>query len=185
MKYSHKIEEIENGELKLISNEAGTIDSIIITKEMIPWIINTLWGACFEDYNSEKTKWREKINDCTVLIGTDFFVERTPYSYIEVYIYWGSNNPKNSAPIIIPYNRQFKELTMSEFIEPFLCDFEKYLTKEEQEKLLKPWSINQTREQVVEKWQKTHTSDPNEIKINFVGEIDPKDYFGADAKKLE
>ena len=42
---------------------------------------------------------------------------------------------------------------------------------------------NQTREQVVEKWQKTHTSDPNEIKINFVGEIDPKDYFGADAKK--
>lgn len=167
MKYSHKIEEIENGELKLISNEAGTIDSIIITKEMIPWIINTLRGACFEDYNSEKTKWREKINDCTVLIGTDFFVERTPYSYIEVYIYWGSNNPKNSAPIIIPYNRQFKELTMSEFIEPFLCDLEKYLTKEEQEKLLKPWSINQTREQVVEKWQKTHTSDPNEIKINF------------------
>ena len=43
--------------------------------------------------------------------------------------------------------RQFKELTMSEFIEPFLCDLEKYLSKEEQGKLLTPWTINQTREQ--------------------------------------
>ena len=67
---------------------------------------------------------------------------------------------------------------MSEFIEPFLCDLEKYLSKEEREKLLNPCTINQTRVQVVEKWQKTHTSDPNEVKIKFVGEIDPKEYFG-------
>ena len=67
---------------------------------------------------------------------------------------------------------------MSQFIESFLCDLEKYLSKEEREKLLKPWSINQTREQVVEKWQKTHTSNPNEVKIKFVGEITPKEFFG-------
>ena len=54
MKYSHKIEELKNDELKLVSDEAGTIDSVIITKEMIPWIINTLRGASFEDYNDEK-----------------------------------------------------------------------------------------------------------------------------------
>ena len=39
MKYSHKIEELKNDELKLVSDEAGTIDSVIITKEMILWII--------------------------------------------------------------------------------------------------------------------------------------------------
>ena len=66
---------------------------------------------------------------------------------------------------------------MSEFIEPFLCDLEKYLSKEEQGKLLKPWTINQTRAQVVEKWQKTHTSNPNELRIKFVGEITPKKFF--------
>ena len=42
MKYSHIIEELKNDELKLVSDEAGTIDSVIITKEMIPWIINVL-----------------------------------------------------------------------------------------------------------------------------------------------
>ena len=177
MKYSHKIEELKNDELKLVSDEAGTIDSVIITKEMIPWIINTLRGASFEDYNDEKGDWRKQFADCTVLIGKDYFVESTPYSYIEIYTYWGKNNPKNSAPIIIPYTRQFKELTMSEFIEPFLLDLEKYLSKEEREKLLKPWSINQTRDQVVEKWQKTHTSNPNEVKIKFVGEITSKKFF--------
>ena len=35
----------------------------------------------------------------------------------------------------------------------------------------------QTREQVVEKWQKTHTSNPNEVKIKFVGEITSKKFF--------
>ena len=176
MKYSHKIEELKNDELKLVSDEAGTIDSVIITKEMIPWIINTLRGASFEDYNDEKGDWRKQFADCTVLIGKDYFVESTPYSYITIFPYWGEN-PKTTAHIIIPYTRQFKELTMSEFIEPFLCDLEKYLSKEEREKLLNPWTINQTREQVVEKWQKTHTSNPNEVKIKFVGEINPKEFF--------
>ena len=177
MKYSHKIEELKNDELKLVSDEAGTIDSVIITKEMIPWIINTLRGASFEDYNNENFKIQKEFDKTVIMLNTDFFVERTPYSYIEIYTYWGKNNPKNSAPIIIPYTRQFKELTMSEFIEPFLCDLEKYLSKEEQGKLLKPWTINQTRTQVVEKWQKTHTSDSNEVKIKFVGEITPKKFF--------
>ena len=81
MKYSHKIEELKNDELKLVSDEAGTIDSVIITKEMIPWIINTLRGASFEDYNDEKGDWgdwRKQFADCTVLIGKDYFVKSTP-----------------------------------------------------------------------------------------------------------
>ena len=124
MKYSHKIEELKNGEFRISESR---LHSIIITKEMIPWIINTLRGASFEDYNNEKGDWRKQFADCTVLIGKDYFVESTPYSYITIFPYWGEN-PKTTAHIIIPYTRQFKELTMSEFIEPFLCDLEKYLS---------------------------------------------------------
>ena len=134
MKYSHKNEELKNGEFRISESR---LHSIIITKEMIPWIINTLRGASFEDYNNENFKIQKEFDKTVIMLNTDFFVERTPYSYIEIYTYWGKNNPKNSAPIIIPYTRQFKELTMSEFIEPFLCDLEKYLSKEGENTLSK------------------------------------------------
>lgn len=75
MKYSHKIEELKNGEFRISESR---LHSIIITKEMIHWIINTLRGASFEDYNDEKGDWRKQFADCTVLIGKDYFVESTP-----------------------------------------------------------------------------------------------------------
>ena len=96
MKYSHKIEELKNDGLKLVSDEAGTIDSVIITKEMIPWIINTLRGASFEDYNNEKGDWRKQFADCTVLIGKDYFVESTPSKRTWRCRSWESDNIFNN-----------------------------------------------------------------------------------------
>ena len=91
MKYSHKIEELKNGEFRL---SASRLHSIIITKEMIPWIINTLRGASFEDYYNENFKIKKEFDKTVIMLNADFFVERTPYSYIEIYTYWGKNNPK-------------------------------------------------------------------------------------------
>ena len=69
---------------------------------------------------------------------------------------------------------------MSEFIEPFLVALSQFLTEEERGKLPPPWSEREEEEKKKgkRKRKKDDQSDDERISVRFVGEIDPRDYFG-------
>ena len=69
-------------------------------------------------------------------------------------------------------------MLMSEFIEPFLVALSQFLTEEERNKLPPPWSERKEEKQGKKKRKKDDQSDDGRISVRFVGEIDPRDYFG-------
>ena len=77
---------------------------------------------------------------------------------------------KTTPGIEIPYLSWNKAKLMSEFIEPFLVDLSKFLSEEERKKLPEPWPVNEKTE--------NNESDNTKISLKFVGEINPKEYFG-------
>ena len=112
----------------------------------------------YEDYNTWEKTVGINYEDCELAIIMCLF-ERE-HSYIDIFPIW-KDEERITPPIEIPYLSWNKSLLMSEFIEPFLVALSQFLTEEERGKLPPPYQ-----------------SDDGRISVRFVGEIDPRDYFG-------
>ena len=176
MDFSFGIKELNKNEIKLsVSKFSG---SIILRKEMCLWIINTLRNASLDDYYTEDKKWENKkfnISLKRLLIKTSYFVRSTPYSHIQIYPCW-IDEKKRSAPVTIPYNKAVPEILMSEFIEPVLTEFEKYVPEADKEKIAKSWNVNIKIEEYRKRLQEENKN-PGQLNFNYVGEIRPDELF--------
>ena len=116
------------------------------------------------DYNSGGKEIVKEYEDCELAIIMCLL--EGEYSFIKIFPFW--KDEERIAPSIkIPYLSWNKRLLMSEFIEPFLVALSQFLTEEEREK-----------KKGKRKRKKDDQSDDGRISVRFVGEIDPRDYFG-------
>ena len=180
--FEFNFEELDNNELRINGRRADFLSfrqwrSIIIKKEWISWIITTLRNLTYEDYNTWEKTVGINYEDCELAIIMCLF-ERE-HSYIDIFPIW-KDEERITPPIEIPYLSWNKSLLMSEFIEPFLVALSQFLTKEERGKLPPPWSEKEEEEKKKgkRKRKKDDQSDDGRISVRFVGEIDPRDYFG-------
>ena len=180
--FEFNFEELGNNELRINSRRADFLSfrqwrSIIIKKEWISWIITTLRNLTYEDYNTWQKSIKNDYGDCKLLILVYLF--EGEYSYVKILPYW-QDKKRTILAIKIPYLSWNKSLLMSEFIEPFLVALSQFLTEEERGKLPPPWSEREEEEKKKgkRKRKKDDQSDDGRISVRFVGEIDPRDYFG-------
>lgn len=145
----------------------GVWDSIIINKSWISWIITTLRTATVSDYETWGKNIVNEYIDCDLALM--MHPAETRHSYVGIFPIW-KDEKKRTPAIEIPYLSWNKTKLMSEFIEPFLVDLSKFLSEEERKKLPEPWSVNEKID--------NKESDNTKISLKFVGEIDPKEYFG-------
>ena len=167
--FEFNFEELDNNELRINGRRTDSYgvamwDSIIIKKEWIFWIITTLRNLTYEDYNTWQRRIINDYEDCRLIIR--IFLRENDYSFIKINPFWKDKNRITPA-IEIPYLSWNKRLLMSEFIEPFLVALSQFLTEEEEEK-----------KKGKRKRKKDDQSDDGRISVRFVGEIDPRDYFG-------
>lgn len=170
--FEYNFEELENDELKINGKRidsfgGGVWDSIIINKSWISWIITTLRTATVSDYETWKKFIKNKYKNCELMLIMN--PRETDYSYLKILPFW-SEEKKTTPGIEIPYLSWNKTKLMSEFIEPFLEDLSKFLSDEERKKLPEPWPVNEKID--------NKESDNTKISLKFVGEINPKEYFG-------
>ena len=154
-------EELDNNELRINGRRTDSYgvamwDSIIIKKEWISWIITTLRNLTYEDYNTWQRRIINDYEDCRLIIR--IFLRENDYSFIKINPFWKDKNRITPA-IEIPYLSWNKRLLMSEFID--------WSEREEEEK-----------KKGKRKRKKDDQSDDGRISVRFVGEIDPRDYFG-------
>ena len=178
--FEYNFEELDNNELRINGRRTDSYgvamwDSIIIKKEWISWIITTLRNLTYEDYNTWQRRIINDYEDCRLIIR--IFLRENDYSFIKINPFWKDKNRITPA-IKIPYLSWNKGLLMSEFIEPFLVALSQFLTEEERGKLPPPWSEREEEEKGKRKRKKDDQSDDGRISVRFVGEIDPRDYFG-------
>ena len=177
--FEYNFEELDNNELRINgkSSYADEWDTIIIKKEWITWIITTLRNLTYEDYNTWQRRIRNDYEDCRLIIR--IFLRENDYSFIKIFPFW-KDEERITPAIEIPYLSWNKRLLMSEFIEPFLVALSQFLTEEERGKLPPPWSEKEEEEKKKgkRKRKKDDQSDDGRISVRFVGEIDPRDYFG-------
>ena len=180
--FEFNFEELDNNELRINGRRTDFFSvkqwkSIIIKKEWISWIITTLRNLTYEDYNTWQRRIRNDYEDCKLLILVYLF--EGEYSYVKILPYW-QDKKRTILAIKIPYLSWNKGLLMSEFIEPFLVALSQFLTEEERGKLPPPWSEREEEEKKKgkRKRKKDDQSDDGRISVRFVGEIDPRDYFG-------
>ena len=160
--FEFNFEELDNNELRINgkSSYADEWDTIIIKKEWITWIITTLRNLTWMDYNSGGKEIVKEYDDCELAIIMCLL--EGEYSFIKIFPVW-KDEERITPSIKIPYLSWNKRLLMSEFIEPFLVALSQFLTEEEKGK---------------RKRKKDDQSDDGRISVRFVGEIDPRDYFG-------
>lgn len=170
--FEYSFEELPNDELKI--NGRKTTDmgmslwtQIIIKKSWISWIITTLRTASIDDYETWGKNIVNDYMDCELALM--MHPAETRYSYVGIFPIW-KDEKKITPAIEIPYLSWNKTKLMAEFIEPFLVDLSKFLSEEERNSLPQPWSENGKNE--------LPESDDGKISLKFVGEIDPKEYFG-------
>ena len=180
--FEFNFEELDNDELRINGRRTDSYgvamwDSIIIKKEWIFWIITTLRNLTYKDYNTWQRRIINDYEDCRLIIR--IFLRENDYSFIKINPFWKDKNRITPA-IEIPYLSWNKRLLMSEFIEPFLVALSQFLTEEERGKLPPPWSEREEEEKKKgkRKRKKDDQSDDGRISVRFVGEIDPRDYFG-------
>ena len=177
--FEFNFEELGNNELRINgkSSYADEWDTIIIKKEWITWIKTTLRNLTWLDYNSGGKEIVKEYEDCELAII--MFLLEGEYSFIKIFPVWKVEERITPA-IEIPYLSWNKGLLMSEFIEPFLVALSQFLTEEERGKLPPPWSEREEEEKKKgkRKRKKDDQSDDGRISVRFVGEIDPRDYFG-------
>ena len=177
--FEFNFEELDNNELRINGKSSYTDewDTIIIKKEWIAWIITTLRNLTYEDYNTWQKGIENDYEDCELLILVYLF--EGEYSYIKILPSW-KDEERITPAIKIPYLSWNKSLLMSEFIEPFLVALSQFLTEEERGKLPPPWSEKEEEEKKKgkRKRKKDDQSDDGRISVRFIGEIDPRDYFG-------
>jgi len=167
--FTHRIEEINEDELK-IYGDYYVKTGIIIKKDWIQWLINGIRKWRPEDFiNPDKYEILEEDN-AQLMFYTD--VNERNFSKFTISPTW-KDELKNSFSLTIPYPAPNKHLIMM-YIEPLLCDLEKYLPEEERKNLAKPWSCNMT----FEEWEEHEKSDKTNSRIQLKEEINPKDYFG-------
>ena len=180
--FEFNFEELDNNELRINGRRTDSYgvamwDSIIIKKEWISWIITTLRNLTWLDYNSGEKEIVKEYEDCELAII--MFLLEGEYSFIKIFPVW-KDEERITPAIKIPYLSWNKRLLMSEFIEPFLVALSQFLTEEERGKLPPPWSEREEEEKKKgkRKRKKDDQSDDGRISVRFVGEIDPRDYFG-------
>ena len=177
--FEYNFEELDNNELRINgkSSYADEWDTIIIKKEWIAWIITTLRNLTWMDYNSGGKEIVKEYEDCELAIIMCLL--EGEYSFIKIFPVW-KDEERITPSIKIPYLSWNKGLLMSEFIEPFLVALSQFLTEEERGKLPPPWSEKEEEEKKKgkRKRKKDDRSDDGRISVRFVGEIDPRDYFG-------
>ena len=177
--FEFNFEELDNNELRINgkSSYSDRWDSIIIKKEWIAWIITTLRNLTYEDYNTWEKTVGINYEDCRLVILINLLEKE--YSFIKIFPVW-KDEERITPSIKIPYLSWNKRLLMSEFIEPFLVALSQFLTEEERGKLPPPWSEKEEEEKKKgkRKRKKDDQSDDGRISVRFVGEIDPRDYFG-------
>ena len=180
--FEFNFEELDNNELRINGRRTDFFSvkqwkSIIIKKEWISWIITTLRNFTIDDYNTWLKTIGNDYEDCRLAILIK--IRERDYSHIDIFPIWKDKNRITSA-IEIPYLSWNKRLLMSEFIEPFLVALSQFLTEEERGKLPPPWSEREEEEKKKgkRKRKKDDQSDDGRISVRFVGEIDPRDYFG-------
>ena len=160
--FEYNFEELDNNELRINGKSSYTDDwdTIIIKKEWIAWIITTLRNFTYKDYNTWQKGIENDYEDCELLILVYLF--EGEYSYIKILPSW-KDEERITPAIKIPYLSWNKRLLMSEFIEPF-----------------PPWSEREEEEKKKgkRKRKKDDQSDDGRISVRFIGEIDPRDYFG-------
>ncbi len=180
--FEFNFEELGNNELRINGRRTDFFSvkqwkSIIIKKEWISWIITTLRNLTYEDYNTWQRRIINDYEDCRLIIR--IFLRENDYSFIKINPFWKDKNRITPA-IEIPYLSWNKRLLMSEFIEPFLVALSQFLTEEKRGKLPPPWSEREEEDKKKgkRKRKKDDQSDDGRISVRFVGEIDPRDYFG-------
>ena len=180
--FEFNFEELDNNELRINGRRTDFFSvkqwkSIIIKKEWIAWIITTLRNLTYEDYNTWQRRIKNDYEDCRLAILIK--IRERDYSHIDIFPIWKDKN-RIISKIEIPYLSWNKRLLMSEFIEPFLVALSQFLTEEERGKLPPPWSEREEEEKKKgkRKRKKDDRSDDGRISVRFVGEIDPRDYFG-------
>ena len=180
--FEFNFEELDNNELRINGRRTDSFSvkqwrSIIIKKEWISWIITTLRNLTYEDYNTWEKTVGINYEDCRLAILIK--IRERDYSHIDILPIWKDKN-RIISKIEIPYLSWNKRLLMSEFIEPFLVALSQFLTEEERGKLPPPWSEREEEEKKKgkRKRKKDDQSDDGRISVRFVGEIDPRDYFG-------
>lgn len=172
--FEFEIKEIGNNELQIRSRDTTFLGTslwkqIIIEKSWIPWLVITLRNTSLNEYDTEHSE-KKDFDDCKLCIF--FNIRETVHSYLEIWPYW-FDKERRTPPIEIPYLSYIKSKCMSEFIEPFLHELEKYIPEDERNKLPKPWVIESE-----EKNDKGNELGEGTISLNFVQEIDPSDYLG-------
>lgn len=167
--FTHRIEEINDNELKIYGDYMVN-GFIIIKKNWIIWLINKIRLRTPEDFNIDYNADTLESDDCKFSFYNT--IKEWDLSYLTIYPRWKDISKKNSG-LTIPYPAPNKHLIMM-YIEPLLCDLEKYLPEEERKNLAKPWSCNMT----FEEWEEHEKSDKTDSRIQLKEEINPKDYFG-------
>lgn len=170
--FEYSFEELTNNELKIYGRKTTDMGislwkQIVINKSWITWIITKLRTATIDDYETWHKEFSEKYQDCELSIM--MHPAETQYSYVDIFPIW-EDGKKRTPGIEIPYLSWNKTKLMAEFIEPFLVDLSKFLSEEERNSLPQPWPENGKNE--------LPESDDGKISLKFVGEIDPKEYFG-------
>ena len=170
--FEYSFNELCNNELQIKGKRTDSSgcsgwDTIIIKKSWISWIITTLRTATIDDYETWGKNIVNEYIDCDLALM--MHPAETQHSYIDIFPIW-KDEKKRTPPINIPYLSWNKAKLMSEFIEPFLVDLSKFLSEEERKKLPEPWPVSKKTE--------TEESDNGRISLKFVGEINPKEYFG-------
>ena len=150
--FEYNFEELDNNELRINGKSSYTDDwdTIIIKKEWIAWIITTLRNLTYEDYNTWQKGIENDYEDCELLILVYLF--EGEYSYIKILPSW-KDEERITPAIKIPYLSWNKRPPWSE--------------REEEEK-----------KKGKRKRKKDDQSDDGRISVRFIGEIDPRDYFG-------
>ena len=170
--YNYCVKELNEKEVLLCGGYLNNT-KIAIKKEWISWIINSIRSMNPSDFDNPDTFKTFESNDSHISIMNT--IEDRDFSIMEIYVRW-NDRAKRAPSFSMPYPAG-NEKRMMAYIEPVLFELSKYLPEEEQKKLVKPWECTMSDEE----WEKYKGSsrDNNAIgTVKFVGEIDPKEYFG-------
>ena len=170
--YTYYVKELNEKEVLLCGGYLRKTE-MFVKKEWIFWLINTIRKMTPFDFENPRTFFMINSNDSYLAISLE--IKDRNLSNMEIFSHW--NDESKNAPLFsMPYPAG-NEKRMMAYIEPVLFELSKYLPEEEQKKLVKPWGCTMSDEE----WEKYKgfSRDNNAIgTVKFVGEIDPKEYFG-------
>ena len=171
--YIFDVKELNDTEIMLCGGYLSDT-KLIIKKEWISWIINSIRNMTQSDFYNPDTFITKESEDSHISIMNT--LKDRDFSILEIYVRWNDKN-KRAPAFSMPYPAGNENRIMA-YIEPVLCELSKFLTEEEQKKLAKPWSCNMNDEEWAE-YKSDSQKNGNTGDVRFIGEINPKEYFGS------